>query len=260
MFQNQSAFRRDTGRRCFALIGLVCLVMLSSCTWFKAKPAEDSGYLGGASTLMTEQRDRFPFNRVWVSPQAKARKAQWKNIIIAPVNTQYLAKMDWWQAQSIKNQQDLARDTKELAQYTRTTMQKSFAEDPNHRLAVVTSPKPNTAVLELAITELIPSKAWFNAAGTAAGFIIPGGGLITTFGKGSIAIEGRLRDPQTNKVLMMFADREEDKSAALNLAQLQFYAGAKEAIDDWAKQLVELVNTPPQEKVADSSPFKLVDW
>ena len=115
-------------------------------------------------------------------------------------------------------------------------------------------------IIELAITELVPAKAWFNTAATAAGFVIPGAGLLSFAGKGSVAIEGRVRDGKTGEVLATFADREKDKSAPINLASMSWYQSGKQNVDDWADQIAELLHTPRSHDVTDSSPFTLLPW
>jgi hypothetical protein len=79
-------------------------------------------------------------------------------------------------------------------------------------------------VLELALVELVPSKAFWNVGAGAAGFIVPGASLLSLAGAGSIAIEVRARDGANQQVIEMlekieaeggdaqkFVDRAKDK-------------------------------------------------
>ena len=56
------------------------------------------------------------------------------------------------------------------------------------------------------------------------------------------------------------ADREEGKSALVDIAGMTWYDSAKDSIQDWAKQFVKLANTDYSVKVEDSMPFTLVTW
>lgn len=88
-------------------------------------------------------------------------------------------------------------------------------------------------------------------------FFVPGGGLIKVAGKGSVAIEGAVRDADTGEILFEFRDREGDKAAPFTVKDFQRFAHAQVAFDEWAKQLVELLATPVTHMVDDSLPFTL---
>ena len=75
-----------------------------------------------------------------------------------------------------------------------------------------------------------------------------------------MAIEGRVRDAKTGKVMAMFADREQSKTRILDLEALTWYGHAHESMHDWSEQLVVLANTPKDVKVDDSSGFRLMPW
>jgi hypothetical protein len=87
-------------------------------------------------------------------------------------------------------------------------------------------------------------------------------GTIATkaLGKGAVAIEGRLVDSQTREVIAMFADREETKTAPINLAATTWYRGIEVIVQDWADQTVEIINTPRSHTVEDTSFFTLMPW
>ena len=225
----------------------------------KTKPAEDSGFLP-QSQLLKEQRERAPFDRVWIKNGFK--KESCKALIIAPVNTGYLLKNTGWAA---ANPASLILDqsAKDLATFTRDTFVKAFNNDPRHRFPIVSRPGPGVVVLELAIVELVPSHAVISAVGLIAPFAqAPALAVASKIaGKGtSVAIEGRLRDSVTGEVLMMFADREEPPFRIISLKAITWYGDAEDSIETWSKQLVELANTPKTKKVEDASNFTLLPW
>jgi hypothetical protein len=236
---------------------LACIALVSGCK--STKPAPDSGYLS-SPYMMTEQRERFPFNRVWVKPGVN--KDSYHAIIVSPVNTAYLMNNTGWKAANPRNR-NLDTDAQELAQFTRDTFVKAFNDDPHHRLQVTWQGGPGVAVLDLAIVELVPSKAALGALGLVAPFAgaaAVGVGSKVAGGNPSVAIEGRLYDSQTGTILMMFADREEPPFRIVDAKAVTWYGDAEDSIEIWAKQMVELANTPRSHQVDDASSFSLSPW
>jgi len=240
------------------LFSLVSPVFLTACSNLKSDPAENSSFLQD-SYKMTEQRERFPFHKVWV--KSNINRKQYSEIMIAPVNISYLAKNNDWAAMSLK-EDTLAADAKEIAEFTANAYEKALLSGASSKLKLVSKPSSRTLVLELAIVELIPSKAAAGAVGLITMPVGMLGGTIATkiLGKGAISIEGRLIDGKSKEVIAMFADREETKTAPINLAAATWYRGIEVIVEDWAAQTVEIINTPRTHKVKDTSFFTLMPW
>jgi hypothetical protein len=230
-------------------------LVLVSAGGCKTKPAPDAGYLS-ESYKMTEQRGRFPFQRVWVKPGIN--KDSYNAITISPVNTQYLMENTGWKAANPGNLR-LEESAHNLAEYTQKTFIRAFSEDKHQRLIVVGQPGQGVLLLDLAIVELVPSKAVLSAVSMVAPPQV-GVPAAVAAGKSSVAIEGRVRDGVSGEVLMMFADREEPPQRVIDLKSVTWWEHAKDSIDLWAKQMVKLANTPPTEKVKDEAFFKLRPW
>jgi hypothetical protein len=123
----------------------------------------------------------------------------------------------------------------------------------------------DTAVLEVALVELVPNKAVLGAIGLAAWGApleigIPVATATTFVAHGSIAIEARVRDSASDEVIAMFADRETGKIRVIDLRSLTWYGNAEEAMDEWARAFVELANTPRDGRVSRSPLFTLMPW
>ena len=85
--------------------------------------------------------------------------------------------------------------------------------------------------------------------------------MLATFADdGWMAIEGRVRDAKTGKVMAMFADREAAKTRVVDVEAITWYGQARESMNDWADQFVLLANTPKDVTVEDSSAFTLLPW
>jgi hypothetical protein len=183
----------------------------------------------------------------------------YKDLVIAPVNTQYMLKMDWLHEMSSANWLgNVKKDIDGLAQYFHDQVVKDFEADPKHRFQVIESPAQTMQPalrLELALIEIDPSQPVLHAlswagppgTGTAAGMI----------NQRRAAFEGRLRDLQTGEVVATFADRDTQDAGPLDLTRLTWYGPAKGIMDQWAKQFVQIANRKPGEMVTDPTAFTL---
>ena len=225
----------------------------------KTDPAPDSGFLANPER-MTAQRQRAPFDRAWVKPGF--RKSAYTALIIGKVNTDFLMENTGWAAANPAND-TLKQEAEKLARFTGDTFAQAFRNDPKKRFEIVRNPGMGVAVLDLAIVELVPSHAVLGALGLVAPFArapllavgSKAGGKSTC-----VAIEGRLRDSVTGEVLLMFADREEPPVRIISAKAVTWYGDAEDSINVWAKQLVELGNTPTDVEVKDAPKFTLNPW
>lgn len=238
--------------------GGLAAVLLSGCQVFEAKPAGDSGYNPGTAPMAT--RAKF-LQQTWIAPAYRGQPvlSKFSSVYVAPVNTQYLAGQSWWQQQSSK-QSTLAHDANLLSRRMRAAYWRALANYPGSRLPVAARPGNGVLVIQLALVELVPSKAYWNAAATTAGFVLPGAGLLSAAGRGSIAMEGRLVNGATGELIATFKDRRADKVAPINLGSYSWYHGAEGNIADWASETAELLNTPPGHAVERASAVTLKPW
>ncbi|MGR8979259.1 MAG: DUF3313 family protein [Gammaproteobacteria bacterium] len=219
------------------------------------QPAPDVGFIEYPERQSA--RVDLPFQKVWIKPGFDQHRFQ--EIVVAPVNTQYLLEMDWLHNMSSANWiGDVNKDIVELAQYFHDRVVKNFKEDANHRFRVVEHPGQHTQPalrLELALIEIDPSQPVLHAlgwvgpwgSGTAAGMI----------NQRRAAFEGRLRDLQTGEVVATFADRDMQDAGPLDLTRLTWYGPAKGIMDRWAEQFVQIANRKAGETVTDPIPFTL---
>lgn len=228
----------------------------------KASPAPDSGFLEEPER-MAEHRERFPFDRAWV--QDGFRVGNYHSVVVASVNTDHaLARSTW--ARINMREFAVERDLAEIADEFQKTMIDVFRNHPDNHFRVVDPPGDDqTLVLELAITELVPSKAFLATIGLAAWAAplqvgVPVGAAAAFAQSGWMAIEGRVRVGENGPVVVMFADREQAKMRVVDVQALTWYGHARESMRDWAGQLVLLANTPHEFKVEDSSAFTLLPW
>jgi len=241
-------------------VSVLAVMALAGC---KAASAPDSGFLDDSGKMT--KNPNLPFDKGYWNREVSQTK--YTKIYVAPVNTKYvMAQNIWERANEVQvNQEDIGKAVDQMGSYMREAFKKAAAEDPKKRLAVVDKPGPNTIVLEMAIVQLVPSKAALNALGfiswipTAVTVV---GSTVTESedqGKGVIAIEARLRDGATGEVMGMFADRERPPTAIVDIKSVTWWAPCKAVIDTWAKQFIEVANNPGK-KVSDAKAFELLVW
>lgn len=242
----------------------------AACSLFKARPAEDSGFLPYPD-LLKPMPERAPFNAVYAPDPKRLEelRLRYPFISILPINT--LPAEAKIKAKGLPPGVEESRlaDLRELSAYFHARLKSAFSEydgdglsaddEPINvrRFTVRDEPSNDSLVLEIAITEISPNAPEVSALATIAGFFLPGSGVVRLFGSGSIAIEGIVRDGKTGELLAEFRDREADKSAPISVRDYQMYAHIRRTLDDWADQLAELAGTVPSHQVKDSLPFTL---
>ena len=217
-------------------------------------PAPNAGFIEQPGQ-QTKRAD-LPFQKVWIKPGFE--KSAYRELVVAPVNTQYMLKMDWLHDMSSASWfGDVKKDIAELARYFHHQVVEDFNNDPKHRFQVIDSPEQHTQPalrLELALIEVDPSTPVLHALG----WLEPGGGTAAgVINQRRAAFEGRLRDLKTGEVVATFADRDMADAGPLDLTRLTWYGPAKGIIDRWAKQFVQIANRKPGEVVTDPTPFTL---
>ena len=198
----------------------------------------------------------LPFQKAWIKPGFDFKA--YPNLVVAPVNTQYMLKMDWLhKLSSVNYLTNVKQDIQNLAVYFQNQVITDFQNDPNQRFTVLDYPAQQTKgvlQLELALIEVDPSMPMLNAAG----WLEPGG--VTAAGvvnQRTAAFEGRIRDLSTNEIVATFADRNMQDVDPLDLTRLTWYGPAKQIIDQWAKEFVEIANRQPGEVISAPVAFSI---
>lgn len=235
---------------CNSALGLLALLALAlgGC---KAQPGILTPFLGQpAGEGMVEVPEVKAFHRAWCKPDVAWEK--YKSIYVAPVNTDYLREMSWWEGTNLSGQDE--EGMRALAGFTRETFMEAHRNNTHdYRLEVVETPRDDSVILELALTEVVPTKAWLNTVAFA--------GLMMAVDKGIVSMEGRLRDGETEEIIAKFADREQGRSSLVgNVKDVTWYGHAKAIVREWGQQSVVITNAEADEVIKDSSAFELKMW
>ncbi|GEM_PF-1081830 len=237
-----------------AKVVLICWVVSMISLSVSAADPKPSGFMDRKQMTI---RGDLPFELSWIKPGVLW--AKYKKIVIAPVDTTHLMKADFWQ--EMGRSDDIEKDIKKLALYTRSSFLREFFMDPNKRFKVTYSmePNPDTLQLEMALTELTPNKVLLKAAG-----YVPLYGLVAKAvnqtNTSYVAIEIRLKDARTGEILAKFADKKNEPLTFVNVNQMTWYGFAEKRVDQWALKLVETLNRRPGQVVEGSSNIDLSLW
>lgn len=236
-------------------IGLIIAAFTAcGCSVLRAAPAALSGFLPHDELLM-ENRERAPFHGSYFPSTSRFDLAQsrYRKVFLAPIEIgplrAYLTAMMF----SEESLTERLEDAESIESYFENRLKLEFE---NRGFAVVEAPTNDSFTWEIALVELEPSAAAVNAAATAAGFFVPGTGLIKQFTKGSVAIEAILRDSDST-VLAEFRDRKTDKAAIFTIKDFQRYSHTRATIDEWAREFAELSSTPSSIKVEEDFPVDI---
>lgn len=231
---------------------LIAILFTTSCSVLKASPLKETVFLPKPEVIK-EDRKRAPFNGYWVA-DAKAYdelKRAYNKVYIAEVDIENAVKIYRKSKGDINTKLDRIEEVKELSKYFREKLRLALSAKAEMAPEVLDQPEDNSLHIHLALTQVIPTNPGVNLAGAAAGFFVPGGGLISYFGQGSVAMEGYVSD-LPKEVYEQYKDREGQKTSPFSVKDYQKYAHLRVAIDEWAMQIAELLTTDANVKVEDS--------
>jgi hypothetical protein len=229
--------------------------MLSGCAALKASPSTGAGFV---PMEQMAPREDLPFQKVWFKKDVDFKR--YKSIYIPEVNTGHLLQSNWWQQNFRQGQ--MKEDLATMAQYLQQEFKTAFRNDPYRHFQVVEAPQKDSLILELALTELVPT----NVALSVLEYAPYGGGAAVrvmekaTGAECTVAFEARMKDSGTGDILAMFADRQVKKIRIVDFKAFTVYANGREIIREWAEQFVRLANQRPGEVIEGSSAFTLKPW
>lgn len=248
------------------MVGVALVLLTAGCStdWIhrmtRHDAAELTDFLPGKERLV-RRPDTFPVHYSWMDTNAVA-KAAYRNVHVAPVDISYLRQGNGYDALRDKAV-GLDDAIVELGEYGRNAFVQAFkAREKELKLKVVDDPTiPHTAVLELAITAFVPTRAEIEVVGTVGSFFcpIPGVGLVADcLAAGELAIECRIRDSVTKEVVCMFADAEGEPKALLQFAKYTYTSAAKINLKKIAKVFVESCLVADASRLRRDFPFSFI--
>ena len=217
---------------------LAALPLTAQAGVFRADPVPPTAFLEHPQAMRADPA-RAPFDKNWVNPSGRAwaKVKGFDRVAILPVNTSYL-----------KATPEQRSEAAHMAAYMHEQFQNEFAR--GGKFHVVGQPGEKTLKIELALVQLKPTNVAGNVIATGAGAVVPGARAVgSQFTRGGIAFEAKLRNAQTGELLAEYADSQQDKMSLLSLRDYSANAHSRRAIQDWARQMEQLVSTPANHKV-----------
>lgn len=212
----------------------------------RAAPAPDAGFITDPQDLAADSK--LPFDDVWFREGTDL--SSFKTVYIAPIDTTHLLKLDWWDKWNLAPG-DEQQQAKSLADYFSQRLSEAFNNDERKKLRVVSAPQKDSLIMELAITEVVPTKPWLNAIGYA---------VLGPLSQGTTAFEGRLRHGASQQVIAEFKDRENGQIDAVSVADFLWFQHSKHTIGVWSDDLVKICFRAPDEAIAPMSTVTLRPW
>lgn len=217
--------------------------------------ARQTGFLPDASRMKAGGQ-HYPFKLAWVD--ANTDFAKYSELYVAPVSTQHLAVLTLAESVNLAagEQEDAAE---KVAAYVPDAFDRAIAHDRVKQVARVDAPSPRAIVVEMAIIELVPGRVAAGAAALAMPALRAPAAAIGSkvAGRGEIAMQTRLRDGATGEIVAMFEDERASKVALVNLTALTPYGFADEIVNDWAAEIIAVIEATPGEDIPAPSRFKL---
>jgi hypothetical protein len=239
------------------LLSILLVLSMASCAgarrFVKAKPVTPSGFLEQSADLKNDAPETGPFHLVrrTVSPALIKSALKKPTISVQPVDLRYLKPMRGTMAKVEQDKFGKTWAVKDVATMMQSKFQQSVSRFGQPK-------KGNQLILQLALTEFTPTSPSGNVMKTAAGFVIgPLSSLASPWTKGTISIEGQLRDPETGRVVFQFADRESDPITIVSVRSFQSTAFAEIIIGQWAEQFAAAVRAPAGTRIKDAPFFRL---
>lgn len=234
-----------------AILLLVIPTILASCgplnQLMKAKPAKPAGSFVDFRATPMKQTKRSPWHYAAFTTDREllARANQLRKLHVADVRVADLRPISKKLAAT-----EYASVRRQHAAEMAGVLRKDFEDQLTRRKSALylpaSAPSADAMILELNLTELDPTSAKGNVTKTVVKYTvgpIPSMG-VGLFTGGCIAIEGRLREGKTGKVVFQFADKEKDKATIYNARDYMALGHARRTSREWAEQLDEFLRTP----------------
>jgi Protein of unknown function (DUF3313) len=233
------------------LLSLVALLSAPcSSSLLKPPAAKVSPFLDVRELPIQPARDTGPFALAGGVPRTVA-----KSLYIAPVALTHLRPPSKHLSR-MGSESSRLKEAHKIAGYGQRQFTSAFKTEPQSVYKVDETRRPKGATLQLAITELNRNTI-VGALGrlTPNALRVPGLGPVLSLSgatrplKASIAIEGKLIENQTGRVVYQFADVAESKQALLPITDFAAYGQARQAMRDWARSFEKVTRAGPRERV-----------
>ncbi|MGB6554368.1 MAG: DUF3313 family protein [Candidatus Binataceae bacterium] len=204
----------------------------------EAAIAAGTGFLPDPARMTTDSR--YPFRQSWVQPGVDFKN--YTEVMLAPISLEHLAPPP---ANSGATAEDNRHASVDAAVFAGDAFIQAVHDDPSRRFSIVTQADAKTIVVEMALVELTPSVQ----PSSADAFGIPTSSSASSAlqreanlnGRGTVAMELKLRDGKTNQVIAIFADARRAKAPPGDQKLTPGYGFANQIAGLWMRQTVAML-------------------
>jgi hypothetical protein len=200
-----------------------------------------------------------PFQHAWLAPSR--HKFSLRSVFVKPVRTDLLPPDEWKRSRglAITSQEEFDKAVQLLARYFRIRLLGELKRVPNPRFELVDSPRKDSAIVEVALTELVLSEPIVRGLGLAAP--VPGVDVaLSTISDPHAAFAVRVSGPDGTTLLGTAADRRFPPIRVIDLNKLRATSSAREIISQWSRELAETIQTDELTAVEKSSWYSFWIW
>jgi hypothetical protein len=224
-------------RTSIVAVAALCLVC---CSFQKiATSSRPTAFIASTGVDTSGRISRLPFDHAWRDPAVDFSRYQ--NIVVRPVATDYLHKDEWIESSShfVPNREAYLKQCQALAGSFTSHLRLAFESPVCAHYLIENASKPNTLVLEVALTEV----TFGRPAGYVGSMAVPGGSAANAAASAPVvAFEARVKDGATGKVLATAADRRGARFKLIDFNQLTYNRANDEICNEWAGQLMQAGN------------------
>lgn len=243
-------------QRSIILVFTLCAIV-TGCSLKERNDPLSPTFLDGVP--IESQLKEMPFRHSWLAPNRK--KYSLRSVYIKPVRTDLLPAEEWKRSHglAVTSKEEFDKAAQLLARYFRIRLLGELKRVPNPRFQVVDSAQNNSAIVEVALTELVLSEPVVRGLGLAAP--VPGVDLaLSTISDPHVGFAVRVTAPDGKTLLGTAADRRFPPLRVIDLNKLKATSSAREIIADWSRELAESIQTDELTAVERTSWWSLTLW
>lgn len=239
------------------ILGLL-LLLCAGCSLKERVSPISPRFLDGVPVESTV--DGVPFQHTWLAPRKK-KSTTYRSVFVRPVRTDVLDADEWKRSRglAVTSKEEFDKSAALLARYFRIRLLGELKKVPNPRFELVDSPRRDSLIVEVALTELVLSEPIVRGLGLAAP--VPGVDVaLSTISDPHAAFAARVFDSDGKTLLGTVADRRFPPVRVIDLNKLRATSSAREIISQWARELAESIQTDELTPVERSPWYSLWIW
>jgi hypothetical protein len=240
------------------ILCVLAVSLLAGCSAYKQLAPISNTFLQDVD--VTKKLEKMPFQHSWVWAEDTYR-GKFKSIYIPAIVIDTLPPDASLPSLSpaILTDADYRAKAREVADYFREQIIDKIKNYPENRFQIVNQRGPQTAVIEMAITELEFSHPGAYAATFASP--VPGTGVaLSAVTQPHAAFALRITDGETGRLIATAADRKFPPMRIADLNQLTISSSTREICSFWAEEIAAAIEKGRFGEVESVGRIRILPW